>query len=117
MTWGTTRRRNAAPDSERELDVDWRKEKKIMRRPILAFLALVPIVVAGCSQSDPTSKPSAPIRKAQNNAPATDASVPTDSQPDSRGKGYTPPTAEEMAPMRSEYMAELAKIHELATAQ
>ena len=83
-----------------------------MRKPILVFLAVFPMVVAGCSQSDQTSKPSAPIRKALTNAPATDASVPTEEQPDSKDKGYTPPTAEEMAPMRPEYMAELAKIHE-----
>jgi len=30
----------------------------------------------------------------------------------SKGDSYTPPTAEEMAPMRPEYLAELAKIHE-----
>lgn len=83
-----------------------------MRRPILVFLAIVSIVVAACSQSDPTSKPSAPIRKAQTNAPAIDASVPTGTKPESTAKGYTPPTAEEMAPMRPEYLAELAKIHE-----
>jgi tetratricopeptide (TPR) repeat protein len=102
--------------TQTEKSADWtlteRREKGFVRGPILVFLAVVPIVVAGCSQSDQTAKPSAPIRKAQTNAPATDASVPADSQPDSRGKGYTPPTAEEMAPMRPEYMAELAKIHE-----
>src|ERR1700730_4303521 len=80
--------------------MDWRKEKKFVRRPIWVFLALVPIVVAACSQSDPTSKPSAPIRKAQTNTPSTDASVPIANHPDSKGNGYTPPTAEEMAPMR-----------------
>lgn len=83
-----------------------------MRRHILVFLAIVPILVAGCSQSDPTSKPSAPIQKSQTKAPGTDGSVRTDSQPNSRGSDYTPPNAEEMAPMRPEYMAELAKIHE-----
>lgn len=83
-----------------------------MRKLFLVFLAFVPVVVAGCSQRNPTSKPSASIRKAQTTAPTTDASVPTDSQPASRDKGYTPPTAEELAPMRPEYMAELTKIHE-----
>jgi len=92
--------------------MDLLKEKKFVRRPIWVLLALVPIVVAACSQSDPTSKPSAPIRKAQTNTPSTDASVPIANHPDSKGNGYTPPTAEEMAPIRPEYMAELAKIHE-----
>ena len=76
------------------------------------FLAVVHIVVAGCSQNEQTPKPSAQIQKAPTNAPATDTSVRSDSQPNSSGKGYAPPTAEEMAPMRPEYMAELAKIHE-----
>lgn len=35
-----------------------------------------------------------------------------DTKKGSGDKGYTPPTAEEMAPMRPEYLAELAKIHE-----
>jgi tetratricopeptide (TPR) repeat protein len=80
-----------------------------VRKPILVFLAVGSIVVAGCGQNDPPSKPSS---KAQTHAPATDASVRTDNQVDSKSNGYTPPTAEEMAPMRPEYMAELAKIHE-----
>lgn len=83
-----------------------------MRRSILVFLAVVLIEVAGCSHNDPTAKPGSQARKAQANAPAADASVPADSQPDSIGNRYMPPTAEEMAPMRPEYMAELAKIHE-----
>jgi tetratricopeptide (TPR) repeat protein len=83
-----------------------------VRRPILVLLAVVLISVAGCGQRDQTSKPSAPIQTAQSKAPATNASAPTDSKPDARGNGYTPPTAEETAPMRPEYTAELAKIHE-----
>ena len=83
-----------------------------MRRPILVILVVVPIVVAGCSQNEQTPKPSAQIQKAPTNAPATDTSVRSDSQPNSSAKGYAPPTAEEMAPMRPEYIAELAKIHE-----
>jgi tetratricopeptide (TPR) repeat protein len=88
------------------------REKEFVRRPILVFLAVVPILLVGCSQSDRTPKPSAQIRKAETNAPAADASAPTDSQSKSKDKGYAPPTAEEMAPMRPEYMAELAKIPE-----
>ena len=83
-----------------------------MSRPILVFLAFVPIVVAGCSQNDTTPNTRAPIPKAQTNAPATGASVSTDSQPNVKGTSYAPPTAEEMAPMRPEYVAELSKVHE-----
>jgi hypothetical protein len=90
------------------LNVNWRKKKGCVGRPNPMILTIVAIVVAGCGQSDPTSKPSAPIQKTQSNAPTTVA-VTTDSQRDS---GYAPPTAEEMAPMRPEYVAELAKIHE-----
>lgn len=80
-----------------------------MKKPILVFLAVGSIVVAGCGQNDPPSKPSS---KAQTHAPTTDGSVRADNQVDSKGNGYALPTAEEMAPMRPEYMAELAKIHE-----
>jgi tetratricopeptide (TPR) repeat protein len=101
------------PDQCPGLDVPWRRENKFVRSPILVFLAFVSGVVSGCSQSDWTSKSTAHTPKAQTNAPAAlEASMPTDSQLDSRGKGYTPPTADEMAPMRPEYMAELAKVHE-----
>lgn len=88
------------------------KGKEFVRRPILLFLAVVPIVLIGCSQSDSTPKPSAPIRNSDSNAPATIASAPTESQSNSKNKPYALPTAEEMAPMRPEYMAELAKIRE-----
>ena len=83
-----------------------------MRRPILVVLAVVLVAVAGCSKSDPTSKPSAAMPKAQANAPTTNASVSTKNHHDSSDKGYSPPTADEMAAMRPAYMAELAKIHE-----
>ena len=99
-------------DAQIRLDIGWRTEKGFMSRPILNFLAFVPIVVAGCSQNDPASKPSAPVPKAQTNTPATVTSVPVASQPVSKGNDYVPPTAEEMAPMRAEYLAELSKIHE-----
>lgn len=83
-----------------------------MSRPILMFLAFVPIVVAGCSQNDSTSKLSSPMPKAQTDLSATVALAPAISQSVSKGNGYVPPTAEEMAPMRPEYLAELSKIRE-----
>lgn len=81
-----------------------------MRAHITALM--IAISVSGCSQSDPTPKLVSPIQKTQSNVPAKDASIPTDDHSNSKGNGYIPPTAEEMAPMRSEYIAELAKIHE-----
>jgi hypothetical protein len=83
-----------------------------VRKPFLAFLAAIPVVVAGCSQNAPISKSSAPTAGAQATAPTAGISVPGSSRPDSGDDIYTPPTAEEAAPMRPEYMAELAKIHE-----
>src|ERR1700736_844434 len=88
------------------------KGKEFVRRPIWLFLAIVPFVLVGCGQSDSTPKPSAENRNTESNAPAADASAPTESHSNSKNKGYALPTAEEMAPMRPEYMAELAKIHE-----
>jgi tetratricopeptide (TPR) repeat protein len=87
-------------------------ENEVVVRLIVVFVAVVSFAVAGCSQSDPTSEPGAPNRAAQMNAPTTDAAVRAGSKPSSSYKGYTPPTAEEMAPMRPEYMAELAKVRE-----
>jgi tetratricopeptide (TPR) repeat protein len=87
-------------------------EKELVRKPIFVLFAVVPIAVAGCGQRDPTSNPSAPIQTAQTKAPATNASTPIGSKPGERGNSYAPPTPEEAAPMRPEYSAELAKIHE-----
>ena len=57
--------------------------------------------------------PVAAIQKPQTKAQEKEAPGPTaEEQFDSKGFSYTPPTAEEMAPMRPEYLVELAKIHE-----
>jgi tetratricopeptide (TPR) repeat protein len=101
-----------APDSAHEFYVDSRKEKQFVRRPVLVFFTLVPILVAACSQSDPTSKSAVSAPMARTNEPARTSSAPTDNQIGSKGSDYTPPSAEEMAPMRADYFAELAKIHE-----
>src|ERR1700722_11560537 len=52
------------------------------------------------------------LLSAQTTASAKDVPGPIKQQPDSKGFSYAPPTAEELAPMRPEYLAELAKIHE-----
>jgi len=79
---------------------------------VLGALLAFPIIVAGCSQSNATLSPVATIQKPQTNLPAKEVPGPTEKQSDSKGFSYTPPTSEEMAPMRPEYLAELAKIHE-----
>lgn len=82
-----------------------------MRRPLLAFVAT--IVITGCGQSDLAPTPPAVAQKAQKSAPAEHiAAANDDNKAESKGDKYIPPTAEEMAPMPPEYLAELAKIHE-----
>jgi len=65
----------------------------------------------GCWQVEATSPAVSTIPQAQAKARARVAG-PAEDPSHSKGDGYTPPTAEEMAPMRPEYLAELAKIHE-----
>ena len=82
-----------------------------MRTPRLAFLIAIPfVIVAGCTRSEPASTPVAATEKVRANAPAKDVDHGKD--PEFRGDSYIAPTAEEMAPLSAEYLAELAKIHE-----
>lgn len=92
--------------------VDRRAENEIVRKLILAFLAVASVVVIGCSESDVASKSGASTRKEQASAPAKTPSVAATSRSDSADNVYMRPTADEAAPMRPEYMAELAKIRE-----
>ena len=80
-----------------------------MSRPFLNLLAAVPFLIAGCGHGDQVAK-----LAQMSQAPATGASATTETKPKSKAKGYAyvPPTAEEMSPLRPEYAAELAKIHE-----
>jgi tetratricopeptide (TPR) repeat protein len=78
---------------------------------LMASLAFT-LIGAGCSRSAPNSKPSAPTHTAHTSGLGTDATVHADRPSNSSGASYVPPTDEEMAPMRPEYLAELAKIHE-----
>ena len=82
-----------------------------MRKTGLAFLvAITFIIVAGCTRRESTSTPVAASKKAQATAPAKNAAH--DKESESGGNSYSLPTAEEMAPLSAEYLAELAKIHE-----
>lgn len=60
--------------------------------------------------ADCTRVPSAAPQEGKTNAPAKGAAHNQGLK--SKDDKYTPPTAEEMGPLRAEYLAELAKIHE-----
>lgn len=79
---------------------------------LLGALLAVPTIIAGCSQSKATYPPGATIQQPPTKAAAKEVPGSTQEQSDSKGYSSTPPTAEEKAPMRPEYLAELAKIHE-----
>ena len=51
-------------------------------------------------------------QQVQMKVPAEEVSKSPENKADSTGYNYTPPTKEEMAPMRPEYLAALAKVHE-----
>jgi tetratricopeptide (TPR) repeat protein len=72
----------------------------------LALAVAVSTIVGGCSKRDVAT-----TSEAQKKQPTTASAAPTEKQSDSKDH-YTPPTAEELAPMRPEYSAELAKIDE-----
>jgi tetratricopeptide (TPR) repeat protein len=79
---------------------------------VFVFVAIVAITLTGCSPTDPISKSSTPTPSAQADLPPAVVSKPLDNSPVAKDSDYKPPTADEMAPMRAEYLAELAKIHE-----
>jgi tetratricopeptide (TPR) repeat protein len=80
--------------------------------PRTAAIAVVMVMTAVCASACSQASRPAPSAAAQP-APSESAQRnPTKEQPASKDSGYAPPTAEEMAPMPAEYLAELAKIHE-----
>jgi len=95
-----------------------------MKKTAIVLAVVVFTLVGGCSKQSGTA-PTVPIGKPQTavaSSAATTGKVqkrqPTAAGPELTEKrsdskdGYTPPTAEELAPMRSEYSVELAKIDE-----
>lgn len=66
------------------------------------------VCASACSRAAPTAPPNAP----QSSPPQSAQGSLSDKQSGSKGNSYEPPTAEEIAPMRPEYLAELVKIHE-----
>ena len=70
-------------------------------RAVLVFVLVV--CAGGCSRTAPTAPPP---------KPEAERSQPASRKADPARNDYTPPTAEEMAPIRPEYLVELAKIHE-----
>jgi len=84
-----------------------------VKTPVLALLVAIPFIfVAGCARGDSNSQPPAETAKAGTSAPQKPVAVAKDNDAKSKEGNYVPPTPEEMAPMRAEYLAELAKIHE-----
>ena len=80
----------------------------VVKRLAIAFLAAILTIVSGCHHDGASLSPGTTNPQAQTN----EISGPSANQSDSKGASYTPPTAEEMAPMRPEYLAELVKIQE-----
>jgi tetratricopeptide (TPR) repeat protein len=76
------------------------------------ILLLLSVIISGCGNTASNSNSSAPVQQGRASTPAPAASAPAAKQPQTKDNSYTPPTAEEMAPLRPEYAAELAKIHE-----
>jgi len=81
-----------------------------VRRPILRLLVAVSTIIAGFFQSYATSLAADKTPKAQVIVPAQLANKSTKEKKVS--SKYISPTEEEMAPMRPEYLATLAKVHE-----
>ena len=95
-----------------------------MRKSTIILAVTVITFVGGCSQqegtaaNEPNARPRmetstsvATINEVQKNQPTAAGPRASETQSDSKD-GYTPPTAEEFAPLRLEYSAELAKINE-----
>lgn len=95
-----------------------------MRKSTIMLAVAVTAVVVGCSQPDstavnePNARPQpevassvATINEVQKNQPTVASPESSEKQSGSKDS-YIPPTAEELAPIRPEYAAELAKIDE-----
>lgn len=93
-----------------------------MKKSTIIMAVAIPIIFCGCSQPDTTAandSDSSPHTEALVSAvtvtepqqPTAPGLQPSEKQ-SSSNDGYSPPTAEELAPMRPEYLAELAKIDE-----
>ena len=87
-------------------------QRRLVEAPWPVTARLFAVALSGCSQSDPSLKPGASSQKTPKSAPAINSSKSAAQPPNSKSNAYSPPSAEEMAPMRSEYLAELSKILE-----
>jgi tetratricopeptide (TPR) repeat protein len=85
----------------------------LLTLPRSAARALVILIMAVCASACSRAAPTAAHATAQP-TPSKSAQRGPTKEPHASKKesSYTPPTAEEMAPLRPEYLAELAKIHE-----
>jgi tetratricopeptide (TPR) repeat protein len=80
--------------------------------PATAARAVLVLAVVACASACSRSAPPVPPAAGQTGQSYPVPSIPTKEQSDSRDSVPPPPTAEEIAPMRPEYLAALAKIHE-----
>lgn len=81
-----------------------------MRAVTAALMVVAAWTLVGCDQAPKKTEPAKVTEASQHGV--DDLRGATGGRSHSGDKGYKPPTAEEMAPMRPEYLAELAKIHE-----
>src|ERR1700681_170548 len=81
-----------------------------VKKSIFIMCLAASVCLAGCGQSNSASNTAA--TRAQTAGQSRSGPAPAENPPAARGTSYVPPTAEEMAPLRPEYAAELAKIHE-----
>jgi hypothetical protein len=83
-----------------------------VRKWVWLFLAAMSILAAGCGRTDSSASSAPNTRKAQTSEQSKVASDRKEQRPAATAEHYSPPTAEEMAPMAPVYAEELAKIHE-----
>jgi len=76
-----------------------------------SILLLLGVIISGFGNAGSDSKPMAAVQQGKAGTSPPSGSVPAEKQGPAKDNGYTPPTAEEMAPLRPEYAAQLA-IHE-----
>jgi tetratricopeptide (TPR) repeat protein len=84
----------------------------LMTRPRSVAGAVLILITAFCANACSRGQPAASPAASKPAAAESARSEPTNEPSGAKDSKYTPPTPEEMAPLRPEYLAELAKIHE-----
>jgi tetratricopeptide (TPR) repeat protein len=81
-----------------------------VKKSTFIMYAAASIIIVGCGEGNSASNTAATRALAAGQSSSVPA--PTERPPATWDTSYVPPTAEEIAPLRPEYAAELAKIHE-----